>query len=128
MSSESEGRVSRSDGTVLADTDAGDPGEMENHLEREEMKAALQTGEGCATRFSQTLQKNMLYVAEKSADGQYVIRAAVAYAGLRDYLPRTSGGSGCSLSDRGCGGDQTLGYDHKTADGDVNGTPEGAFR
>lgn len=80
--------VIRSDGTVLADTDAGDPGEMENHLEREEMKAALQTGEGCATRFSQTLQKNMLYVAEKSADGQYVIRAAVAYAGLRDYLPR----------------------------------------
>jgi two-component system phosphate regulon sensor histidine kinase PhoR len=50
------------DGTVLGDTDQ-DPLTMENHSERPEVKAALASGMGQATRYSATLHENMMYVA-----------------------------------------------------------------
>ncbi len=49
-------------GTVLADT-SSEPATMENHLERPEIIAALAGSTGTATRFSQTISQNMLYVA-----------------------------------------------------------------
>ncbi len=49
-------------GNVLGDTD-NDPQQMENHGFRPEIAAASRENFGAATRFSNTLQKNMLYVA-----------------------------------------------------------------
>jgi two-component system phosphate regulon sensor histidine kinase PhoR len=50
------------DGTVLGDS-AQDPATMENHATRPEVQAALATGLGESTRFSTTLQEQMMYVA-----------------------------------------------------------------
>lgn len=78
--------VIASDGTVLADTDAESYEGMENHLEREEIQTALSGKPGYATRYSKTTHENMLYVADLSADGSYVVRAATVYKGLEDYF------------------------------------------
>lgn len=78
--------VIAADGTVLADTGAESYEGMENHLEREEIRMALLTGTGYATRYSETMHENMLYVAALSADGRYVVRAATVYTGLKDYF------------------------------------------
>lgn len=74
------------DGKVLADTQAESYVGMENHLERAEIKAALSGKVGCVKRYSETLKENMLYVADLSSEGEYVIRAAMVYTGLRDYF------------------------------------------
>lgn len=74
------------DGTVLADTQAESYMGMENHLEREEIKMALSGKVGYAKRYSETMQEDMLYVADMSESGNYVIRAATVYTGLRDYF------------------------------------------
>jgi two-component system phosphate regulon sensor histidine kinase PhoR len=50
------------DGTVLADS-AEDASRMDNHLQRPEVQQALGAGTGSATRFSDTLHQNMLYMA-----------------------------------------------------------------
>ena len=78
--------VIAADGTVLADTKAESYQGMENHLEREEIKMALSGKVGYAKRYSETLQEDMLYVADMSENGAYVIRAATVYTGLRDYF------------------------------------------
>ncbi len=74
------------DGNVLADTEEEYFDTMENHLEREEIRAALAGEVGYAIRYSETLGKQMLYVAALSADGRYVIRAAASYSGIKDYM------------------------------------------
>lgn len=73
-------------GNVWADTDIEGIHELENHLEREEIREALQGKGGHSTRYSQTLQKNMLYVAKRSEKADYVIRVAVPYDGMREYM------------------------------------------
>ena len=75
--------VIAADGTVVADTEAESYAGMENHLEREEIQEALAGRIGYVTRYSQTLSENMLYVADHSARRAYVVRAAIAYTGLR---------------------------------------------
>ena len=50
------------DGAVLADSEE-DPGEMDNHLKRPEVQAALSQGVGQAIRYSSTLKYNQLYTA-----------------------------------------------------------------
>jgi two-component system phosphate regulon sensor histidine kinase PhoR len=50
------------DGTVLGDS-VQDPATMENHATRPEVIAALATGIGESTRYSTTLQEQMMYVA-----------------------------------------------------------------
>lgn len=52
----------RNDGVVLGDSD-GDPKEMDNHLDRVEVKEALKSGTGRAIRASETIKQNMMYVA-----------------------------------------------------------------
>lgn len=74
------------DGTVAADTGA-DRTEMENHLEREEVAAAIMKGSGYATRFSDTLSQTMLYVAYRSSHRGMILRLGVPFSGIRDYLP-----------------------------------------
>ena len=56
------------DGTVLYDS-RSDSGGMENHLEREEVKAALATGSGTSFRYSDTLMERYIYTAQRLSDG-----------------------------------------------------------
>ncbi len=62
------------DGTVFADTDA-DPLLMENHLNREEVLEAVNTGKGEALRHSDTIKKVSFYYAIKLDNG-YILRTA----------------------------------------------------
>jgi two-component system, OmpR family, phosphate regulon sensor histidine kinase PhoR len=55
------------DGTVLGDS-IEDPTTMENHATRPEVKDALATGIGESTRFSTTLNEQMMYVAVSVPD------------------------------------------------------------
>ena len=54
-----------------------DFGEMENHLEREEVKAALATGSGTSFRYSDTLMERYIYTAQRLSDGT-VLRLSAA--------------------------------------------------
>jgi two-component system phosphate regulon sensor histidine kinase PhoR len=67
-------------GVVLGDS-MENPARMENHADRPEIAAALEGKVGTATRFSYTLQKNMMYVAVPAEEGGRiggVVRAAVS--------------------------------------------------
>ena len=64
------------DGTVLYDS-RSDSGVMENHLEREEVKAALATGSGTSFRYSDTLMERYIYTAQRLSDGT-VLRFSAA--------------------------------------------------
>lgn len=64
------------DGTVLFDSKT-DSADMENHLEREEIKEALDSGFGEGQRYSATLTERLFYCAERLPDGT-VIRLSVA--------------------------------------------------
>ncbi len=74
------------DGTVAADTGIDAAG-MDNHLEREEVAAAIRGGSGYSTRFSDTLNETMLYVAYRSEKTGMILRLAVPFSGMREYLP-----------------------------------------
>lgn len=65
------------DGTVLYDS-SSDSLSMENHLEREEIREALETGHGESTRYSSTLTERSLYCAHRLNDGS-VIRLSVSH-------------------------------------------------
>lgn len=64
------------DGTVLFDSES-DTADMENHLQREEVKEALHEGTGESTRYSDTLLKRSLYCAQRLPNGT-VIRLSLA--------------------------------------------------
>ena len=72
------------DGTVLYDTSA-DAAQMENHLDREEVRAALDTGEGSSSRYSVTLLQKTVYCAKRLADGT-VLRLSVSRATMGALL------------------------------------------
>ncbi len=59
------------DGTVLADT-AADVAGMDNHLDREEIREALEMGTGESVRFSDTLTERQIYAAARLEDGSVV--------------------------------------------------------
>ena len=56
------------DGSVLFDNKANSS-DMENHLEREEIKQAIDTGFGQSSRYSTTLTERQLYCAQRLSDG-----------------------------------------------------------
>ena len=56
------------DGQVLYDSDMA-ASQMENHLEREEVQAAMRKGYGESQRYSGTMTVKMLYSAQRLADG-----------------------------------------------------------
>ncbi len=68
------------EGTVLYDSET-DSSEMENHLSREEIKEALESGYGESSRYSVTLMERTLYSAKRLPDGT-VIRLSVAQSTL----------------------------------------------
>ena len=78
--------IIRMDGSVVADT--GDiPVELlDNHSEREEIKEAKAEGVGTSRRYSHTLKENMLYVAVLSSRAGYILRMAIPYTGMKEYL------------------------------------------
>lgn len=63
------------DGSVLYDTESN-PSDMDNHLERSEVKEALKNGEGESSRFSSTLLEKNMYIAQRLDNGS-VIRISV---------------------------------------------------
>ena len=65
------------DGSVTYDNKADTNG-MENHLEREEIKAALESGEGESSRYSTTLTERQLYCARRLGDGS-VLRLSASH-------------------------------------------------
>lgn len=75
-----------SDGSVVMDSDA-DADKLDNHLDREEVKQAFAAGEGYSRRRSETLNEMMLYVACRSEQTDMVLRLAMPYSGMREYLP-----------------------------------------
>ena len=62
------------DGVVLHDDDQN-PSSLPNHLDREEVKAAIETGTGESRRFSDTLGKETYYYAVKLDNGM-ILRLA----------------------------------------------------
>lgn len=66
------------DGSVLYDN-MGDAGSMENHLDREEVQEALETGRGESSRYSDTLTEKLSYQARLLPDGTVIRLAASQY-------------------------------------------------
>lgn len=67
-----------SDGTVIYDT-VNDNEKKENHLERAEVRSALETGEGQSNRYSDTLLEKTMYYAKRMKDGS-VLRISTSSA------------------------------------------------
>ena len=67
-----------SDGTILYDNEA-DSHIMPNHLEREEIREALEVGYGESSRYSSTLFERQLYTAQRLPDGT-VLRLSITQA------------------------------------------------
>ena len=66
------------DGSVLYDN-MSDAGSMENHLDREEVQEALETGRGESSRYSDTLTEKLSYQARLLPDGTVIRLAASQY-------------------------------------------------
>ncbi len=64
-------------GNVLYDS-VSDSGNMDNHVEREEIRQALNTGYGESSRYSETLLKRFLYCAQRLNDGT-VLRLSISH-------------------------------------------------
>ena len=65
-------------GEVLFDSQA-DESSMENHAQREEVRQALETGEGQSSRYSSTLLEKTIYYAKRLTDGS-VLRISISRA------------------------------------------------
>ena len=74
------------DGTVLADTDLKNVDALENHLGREEVGEAIEQGQGYSTRYSESLEQYLLYVAKLTGDKSAVIRMSVPYTNIFSYM------------------------------------------
>lgn len=66
------------DGSVRFDTQA-DETSMENHAQRDEVREALQSGEGKSSRYSDTLLEKTVYYARRMTDGS-VLRISISRA------------------------------------------------
>lgn len=85
--SDSEKRITliAEDGRVLTDTGAKAE-EMENHADREEVKDALQYGNGTNMRYSKTLTEKTIYYARKTEDGRVLRISTTQYSVLTILL------------------------------------------
>ncbi len=73
------------DGSVLFDSKS-DSSSMENHLKREEVQEALESGYGESERFSSTLLEKSLYSAEQLKDGSILRLSMVQNSVLTLFL------------------------------------------
>ena len=74
------------DGSVLADSEAGNPETMENHSNRKEVKEAFKNGFGTQIRNSSTIKGSMLYAAYCSPTQNKVIRLSIRHEVLNDLM------------------------------------------
>ncbi|MEO7426301.1 MAG: histidine kinase dimerization/phospho-acceptor domain-containing protein, partial [Fibrobacteria bacterium] len=76
-----------STGRLLADSHVprGDLENLENHLARPEVRMAMETGWGHAWRYSNTLERGMLYVARKVPDRACYLRMAAGPVTLNSF-------------------------------------------
>lgn len=72
-------------GKVLFDNKT-DASSMENHLEREEVKQAVENGYGKSSRYSETLTEKSLYSAKKLSDGSVLRLSVSQYSVLTLFL------------------------------------------
>ena len=73
------------DGKVLFDNRT-DASSMENHLEREEVREAVESGYGTSERYSETLTEKSLYSAKKLSDGSIVRLSVSQYSVITLFL------------------------------------------
>lgn len=66
------------DGTVLADSRA-DAEKLGNHLDREEIKKAVESGKGYSIRYSSTMTEKTVYYAKRLKNGQIIRISANQY-------------------------------------------------
>ena len=78
-----------SDGHVLYDS-AAQASTMENHLNREEIREAMETGSGQSTHFSDTMMQKTLYYAKLLSDGT-VLRISCTQRTVMAMLLRMAG-------------------------------------
>ena len=72
------------EGNVIFDS-ASDTAEMENHLEREEVREALSSGYGESRRYSATLMERSFYSAQKLDDGT-ILRLSISQNSILTLL------------------------------------------
>ncbi len=71
-------------GTVLYDTEAN-ASELGNHLDRPEIQQALQNGQGVNIRQSETIGKELMYVAISMPQIERIIRLSIPLEGIAAY-------------------------------------------
>ncbi len=77
MVSEKERRITLIDTNGVVAFDSGtNPASLDNHINREEIREAIRTGEGSSIRFSDTLTCRTIYYATRMGDGR-VLRVSV---------------------------------------------------
>ena len=74
------------DGSVLADSETGNPETMENHKNRKEVKEAFQNGFGTKVRNSSTIKGSMMYAAYCSPTQHKVIRISIHHDVITDLM------------------------------------------
>lgn len=74
------------DGSVLADSETGNPETMENHKNRKEVKEAFQNGFGTKVRNSSTIKGSMMYAAYCSPTQHKVIRISIHHDVITDQM------------------------------------------
>lgn len=87
------------DGSVLADSHE-DPTRMENHGDRPEVKTAWAEGRGRATRFSQTVKRDLAYLAVRiswPSTGPVVLRLALPLRQVSDAVREVRASLGAIL-------------------------------
>jgi two-component system phosphate regulon sensor histidine kinase PhoR len=75
-----------SDGTVIYDSTVSDVSTMENHLDREEVQEAMETGYGESQRLSSTIMEKSIYCARLLDDGTVVRVSVTQYSVLTVLL------------------------------------------
>ena len=74
------------DGSVLADSETGNPETMENHKNRKEVKEAFQDVFGTKVRNSSTIKGSMMYAAYCSPTQHKVIRISIHHDVITDLM------------------------------------------
>ena len=84
-------------GVVLFDNFASN---LENHLDRTEIKNTLKNGESVKIRYSQTLKQNLIYYAKayKKANQTYIIRISAPQKKLTELLFSLAGFFACEIA------------------------------
>ena len=76
--------IIRRNGKVLYDNYKGKI--TEKHLKREEVKQAIRQGTGSCIRYSDTMHRSFLYVADYEKDNQTIVRLAMPFDGLKQSI------------------------------------------